>query len=117
MEAYLDVSCRCDDAELRAVIMSCLSIDGPVFEEDVEPRYVGVFQILEYIDPPDDLVGMSDGIFELSWMLKDVDFHEEASGILMKLDKAGAAEVVGKIQADDFKRKLTVINHQIETGR
>ncbi|MCU7892436.1 MAG: hypothetical protein KZQ78_12820 [Candidatus Thiodiazotropha sp. (ex Ustalcina ferruginea)] len=117
MEAYLDVRCRCDDDELRAVIVSCLSVDGPVFEEDVAPVYVEVFHTLEYIDPPDDLIVTDDGVLNLSWMMKSVEFFEEACGLLLKLDKAGVEEITCRIQADDFTRKLVVVNHQVKAGK
>ncbi len=117
MEAELDARCSCDDIELRDVIISCLSIDGPVFEEDVAPEYIEVFHALEYIDSPDDLIVTDDGVLNLSWMMKSVEFYEEACGLLLKLDKAGAVEVTGEIQADDFKRKLAVVNHQVKASK
>lgn len=117
MEAYLEVRCRCDDIELRDVIVSCLSIDGPVFEEDVAPQYVGVFHILEYVDPPDDLIVSEDGILNMSWMLGGVDFFEDACALLLKLESAGVQEISAKVTADEFRKKLMVVNGKVKTGR
>ena len=115
MEAYLYVNCCCNNELLKAVILDCLSVDGPVFEEDVAPEYAEVFRILEYIDPPDDLKQTDDGIIKITWMLRSVEFYEEACELLLKLDKAGIEELAAEIEGDEFRRRLKVNNQKIKS--
>jgi hypothetical protein len=116
MEASIFLRFATPDAELADAISDNLDADGPVFEEDVIPKYRSVFRALENFFPPEFLTRVDATTLELCWTAGS-DFEAFLEDAVRALDKCGVQAMVGYFWADEEEGFFVYKNRKIQSTK
>ena len=99
MESSLFIAVQPPTPEHKTQLLLMLSDDAPVFEEEVAPKWRELFNALEELTLPDDVLNIQNGTVSMSWICGywDDAFNDHSAS----LNKAGFSKQAAYYWADE----------------
>lgn len=106
MESSLYIAVQPPTPEHKNQLLLMLSDDAPVFEEEVLPQWRALFNALEELTLPDDVLNIQDGTVLMNWTCGywDDAFNDHSAA----LNKAGFTKQAAYYSADEDEGYLLV---------
>ncbi len=106
MESTLFIAVQSPTLEHTKKLLWMLGDDAPVFEEEVAPEWHELFNALEELTPPDDVLNIQDDTVLMNWTCGywDDAFNDHSSS----LNKAGFTRQAAYYWADEDEGYLLV---------